>query len=38
MSGDKNACGVGLELDSAYGAPSEEVAAENASTSAREQR
>jgi hypothetical protein len=36
LSGDKNACGVGLPLNSADGAPAEEFAAEYASTSARE--
>jgi hypothetical protein len=36
LSGKQNACGVGLPLNGAHGSPSEEVAAENASTSARE--
>jgi hypothetical protein len=36
LSGGKYACGVGLPLDSADGAPSEQVSSENASTSARE--
>tara|TARA_B100000929_G_scaffold271237_2_gene241980 strand:- start:7099 stop:7848 length:750 start_codon:yes stop_codon:yes gene_type:complete len=36
LSGGKNACGVGVELDSADRAPSEEVAAENSATSACE--
>jgi hypothetical protein len=36
LSGDKNACGVWLPLDGADGAPSEDVARQNATTSARE--
>jgi hypothetical protein len=36
LSGDKNARGVGLPLDSTDRAPSEQVARENSSTSARE--
>jgi hypothetical protein len=36
LSGGKYACGVGFPLDGANGAPSEQVAAENSSTSARE--
>jgi hypothetical protein len=36
LSGGKNACCVGLPLNSADGAPAEELAAEYAATSARE--
>jgi hypothetical protein len=36
LPGHENACGVGLKLDGADGSPSEQVAAENASTSACE--
>jgi hypothetical protein len=36
LSGDKYACGVGVEFDGADGSPSEQVAAENAATSACE--
>jgi hypothetical protein len=36
LSGEQYACGVGVELDGADGAPAEECAAEYASTSARE--
>jgi hypothetical protein len=36
LSGDKYACGVGLKLDGTHGCPPEQLAAEDASTSARE--
>jgi hypothetical protein len=36
LSLGKNTCGVGLPLDGADSAPPEELASENASTSARE--
>jgi hypothetical protein len=36
LSGNKYACGIGVNLNSADGSPSEETAAEYSSTSARE--
>lgn len=37
LSGDKNACGIGIEFDGADGSPSEEVAAEDAAPCSCEQ-
>jgi hypothetical protein len=36
LAGNQDACGVGVPLDSAHGAPSKEMSTEDASTSARE--
>jgi hypothetical protein len=36
LAGNQDACGVGVPLDSAHGAPSKQMSAEYASTSARE--
>jgi hypothetical protein len=38
LSGDKNACGVGVPLDGTDGSPSKEFASEYASTGPREER
>jgi hypothetical protein len=36
LSGDENACGIGVDFDGADGSPAEQPAAKDASTSARE--
>jgi len=36
LAGNQDACGVGVPLDSAHGAPSKQMSTEDAATSARE--